>query len=377
MAEEQSPRSLKLIAVLLVGACLAVFTAIIFFIFNNSMANMLERAEDKYLEKQLDAVAGSFAAAKRNAYLMAEDMGNWNAAVLFVKGQNPGFIQDNWPDNSMLQSYRFNLVVIKDLHNADRYVAFHDYLRDKDLPTPQGFTRSLDRLAIEALEQARQPQAPVSDAERYTGGILFFENVPYFVAAAPILSQRESGDPAGTVFFGIRLDNEYFRHLTHYNTVTFTLVKAEGGVDSGNKRGSRKAPETVSATLPLRDIDGDSVLLHMGDNRTIFLEGQSILNRATVLLFFVQLLLAMALYQIFMRVILRPVEQLSRDMKHVASLGDIEGKNYSTSREFEALCSSINDMVRRLNESKVSMDVLLNILNGLDAYLFVCDPHTD
>ncbi len=378
MTENKKLHSLRLLVLLLVGTSLAVFTVILLFIFHTSMPRMLLQAESDYLTRQSEVTAGIFKSASRHTYLMAEDMAIWNETVRFAEGENPGFIRDNWPDGSLLQSYRFNFIVIKDAQDNDLYVEFRDYLHNKPLPVPAGFSRSLNRLADEVLQKYAEPRnTPPPLKKLGREGILFVDGTPYHVAAVPILPLRDSHRPAGTIFLGSVLDNAHFRELTHYTTSTFALRQAEDAGAQTAPSISRESPELVSTTLRLRDIDGNPVLLHMSDTRAIYAEGRSLLARTTLLLVLAMGLFAAALGLIVLRLILRPIERLSRDIGNVAAAGEIDPGKYTSSREFVALCTSINDMLHRISQSKVSMDVLLSILNGMDAYLYVSDPETD
>lgn len=370
-------RSLRLFVFLLVGGSLAVFTIILFSIFQTNMPRMLLQSENRYLTKQLDVVAGLFNSAMRNTYLLAEDTAIWEETVHFAEGTNPDYIKNNWPDTSLLQSFRLNFVVIKDMDGNDLYVEFLDHVKNEKIPVPAGFTDYLNSISREILAKYENAETQAT-AGGVLGkkGILFFEDVPYTIAAMPIIASRESDRPVGTIILGNILNNSFFRELTHYNTSTFELIRFVDDEYSSEAAIRRVSDDIVATDLPLKDIDGNPVLLRMSDNRQIYAEGRRLLNWTTFMLVVSMALFAVVLYQIVIRLILRPIERLSSDIGKIASSGGLETEKYSKSREFVTLCSAINDMLRRLNQSKISTDVLQRILNGMDAYVYVSDPAT-
>ncbi len=88
-------------------------------------------------------------------------------------------------------------------------------------------------------------------------------------------------------------------------------------------------------------------------------------------------LFAGAVYLLVARLVLRPMERLSREIRSAASTGSIAVEARAETSEFGTLRAAINDMLRHLGSSKASLDVLRHIMNGMDAYLYVTDPETD
>ncbi len=373
MPREKRPHSLRLILLTLLCALLASFAAIFFSILHASMPAMLVQSESKYLTKQIEVVSGVFASEKERTLSLADDMAVWGDTVEFVKGNNPDYITTNWPDNSILQVYRCNFVVIKNISGDDVYVEFYDYVKHKPLPVPEGFSDALRGIAEEVLWQHSLPKYAEQPESWGKGGIMFYKGAPYTVAAMPVMTSHDTGAPVGTVILGNILDSDYFRRVTHYDTSVFSLV--QGGGDESSIL--RENDNVVSTTLPLRDVDGNPMTLRMSDARTIYTEGMATLNRTMLTLAGCTILFALILYQIVRRRILLPIERLSKDLESAGSDGGIDADKYSGSREFAALCSSINEMRHGLSQSKISLDVLQSILNGMDAYLYVTDPETD
>ena len=375
---EKKPRSLRLLALVVVGISLAVFTVVLLAIFYTAMPKMLLQSENRYLAKQLDVVNGLLREAMHNTYVMADDIGIREDAVRFAQGEFPDFIRSNWPDISMLQAYNFNFVVIRDLDGKVLHQEFFDYVNRREFPSPKGFVRYLDTISNGVLDMYKSPHNPSLPVEELgKGGIIFYEGVPYFVAAMPIIHSRGTGSPAGTVILGNILNDEYFRNLTHYETLSFELIPSQDADAAHEARIEHETPDMVSITLPLKDIEGNTVLLRLNDSRVIYQEGSSVIVNAAIMLILAMILFGIVVYRIAVRMFLHPLEDLVRDIDNIAPGSLLEVQKYFTSKELAVLSASINDMLQRLNQSGISIAVLQRILNGLDVYLYVTDLETD
>ena len=369
--------SLRLLVLALVGSSLALFTIVLFAVFYTAMPKILLQSETRYLVKQMEVVEGLFDAAMYNTFVMADDIGIWDETVYYVQGENPGYFNKNWPDVSFLRSYSFNFVVIRDLDGTVLYKEFLDYVNNEELPEPEGFVRYLDTISNQVLDMYKLPHDPDGDVRDLgKGGIIFYDNTPYFIAAMPVMFSRGAGSPSGTIILGSTLSNEYFRALTHYESLDFELLPPDASVtpEAGI---NRESSDIVSSTLLRRDIDGNPVLLRMSGTRPIYMEGRDIIDKASLILVAAMLLFGVGLYQTGVRLLIRPMERLSRDIAQIGVSGTVDISKYDRSRELVTLGSAINDMLERLDQSRISISVLQRILNGLDVYLYVTDLEGD
>jgi PAS domain S-box-containing protein len=88
------------------------------------------------------------------------------------------------------------------------------------------------------------------------------------------------------------------------------------------------------------------------------------------------ILLVLVFYGIMVRYFLSPLERLSRDIHKITSGNRLDTKSYSSSNEFQILCTSINNMLEKLNQSSISTNVFKSILNSIGADLYVSDPES-
>ena len=374
---EKRPRSLRRLVFILTGASLTVFSFVLFSIFHTAMPDMLLRAEDMYLDKQHDVVTGLFRIATRNTFVMADDISSGDEITAFVEGKNPGFMKKQWPDMSPLESYRYTFLIIKDADGKDLHIEFFDYESGTLLPVPRNFSSILTPLAKEVMDAHTPSANPGKHPQsRGRGGIIFHNEVPYFLAAMPVTATRAQGKASGAVILGSILDNDYFRNMTQYRTIVFQMLSPRE-VPGTSELLSRTSEDMVTMGVRLATMDGEPCMLLMSAMRAIYAEGKSTLNNATIMLIAVMILFALTFYSIIVRRFLRPVETISRDIASVSAADILIPDKYSACEEFTNLCTSINEMMQRLHQSNISLDVLQRILSGTDIFLYVSDFATD
>ncbi len=367
--------SLRVATRLLAGGSVLLFLAVLFLVFYRTMPAMLLQAESKYLVEQREVVGGLFAEAQADAYAMADDIAIWDDAVRFVSGKYPGFIRANWPDSSLLEAYGYNFIIIRNAEGREMYAEYYDYATNRLLEPIEGLGERLAPLAAEVMGLYAQSPAPGGEVleELGRGGLVFHAGEGYHVACMPVMETHTAADPAGTVTLGNRVDNAYFRNLTKYRSVRFAWDENPG---HGEDALLYVSEEAVLHGLPYTSLEGKPVHLHMTDTRPIYTEGQNEITRTLWIMTVVALLLAAFLFIVLERLLLRPVERLTKD---ISSLGDkpLDASGYAGNREFVTLTASINDMLERLQKSQMSMQTFENILNTVDSFIYVTDPATD
>jgi signal transduction histidine kinase/AmiR/NasT family two-component response regulator len=73
--------------------------------------------------------------------------------------------------------------------------------------------------------------------------------------------------------------------------------------------------------------------------------------------------------------ILRPIENLSRDIHKITSACRLS-VDRGAFLEIQSLSASINNMLDKMTQSSISTNVFRSIFNGIEAFLFVSDPET-
>jgi PAS domain S-box-containing protein len=396
MPQKKGLPSLRITVMLILGVSLILFAAVFIFISRGLVPAILIHAEDEYLSEQIRVIQGLLASAERDMSKMAEDTAVWEDTVRFVRGEYSDFIEDNWPGSSPLQAYEYNYFIIKDLEGRDRYTEGRDFIRDETMDIPPDFLAYLNDHAGAVIQRYRENwNTDTSVKEMGSGGLMIFRGTPLLFSVMPIISSRESGNPAGTMILANILSNEYFQRLSYFSSISFTILDPNGTAAQQYsakipKGGSKKpggvpsdavlhriSSDLVSITLPLIDSYGGRELLCMESPRDIYLQGEAVLGRSILFLICGFMLFILILFFVISYYFMHPVESMSQDIYRISANGRINLKKYASSREFHLLGTSINDMLEKLNQSTISTNVFKSILNGMGAFLFVSDPETD
>lgn len=377
MPNEKKHRSLRLSVLLLLGLLISVFIIVFFSIFHMAISEMLIKSESKYLENQLKTVNSLFDSANENTLLMTGDVAVWEDTVNFVKGGYDDFMTKNWSDVSLLESYKFNFIVFKDLYGNDVHIDFYDYINNIDIPIPEGFSEYINTYSNDVIDKFNSSDSSMKEILTLgKSGIIIYNDIPYYISVMPILNSLESDEVYGTVSMGSMLTDGYFKWLTRFDSLDFSISK-----DTEHRQGvayDRISDSTVSIIMPMEDINGDPVSLSISDDRIIiYTEGQNIKNSVSLMLLIFIALLIFALYFVAVKFILNPIEKLSKDIINIDDTNTKIINKYSNSKEFYELCSSINNMMSRLNDSQIFVDTFRNIFNGMEALLYVSDIDTN
>lgn len=382
MLWDNKQRSLRIYVFLLAGSGLTLLSLFLFFVFTSAVPGILLHSERGYMAKQNALMQGLFATARHNAFRIADDIGVWDETVSFITGDNPDYIKNNWPDESLLKNYRYDFILLKDLSGADCYVETFDYETGNAPPLPKGFSETMRRFSDEVLAlYATSSQSGDIIEEMGKGGIFLYEGIPYLVAVMPIMPNRESNAPVGTVILGSILNDMYFLRLTHDPETAFSITKDTGRDSQPGRMRVRETAESFSTSIALQDISEEPLLFTISNNRAVYKDSRARLDRIAAILFAVMLLLTLILYWTISRFVLRPVERLSQDISGVtafdaSALTFLEESRYAMCKEFAVLCTTINSMLTRLKQNQISMDTLQGILNSMNANIYVCNHET-
>ena len=351
--------SLRMAALLLAGVCLVLFTGIFFFVFNRSMPNMLMNIETEYLQEQTDFLADRFDDVQNSVCTNALDIGTWKESVLFVNGDNPDYIENNWQGTTPLRVFNYNLMIITDTEGVNIFTDFYDYVNDREIPPPPGFTGRLAVFSIRVAAKNQAPQPLNATFEDFgKSGIIFYNGIPYFISVMPIMPGRESGGAVGTIILGIIIDNEYFCSLTKFKEVNFEWEQTSVYLQSESGHVERSDASFAVASVPIVDIYGNPAQLFMSGPRNLYAQGQQQIYFASIIMVCMMLLLVALLYFIIQGLFLRPMEKLKSGIAAIVVSGNkLDLTQISRTYEFEIVGGAINDMVERLNKHLLDMAV--------------------
>ena len=370
MQDKKRPRSLRTVAIWLAAIILLAFMALCLYMLYFAMPNMLRTSENKYLDKQIEVVAGQFQKAQENLTRMASDTAIWDYTARYLRGQNPDFFADTWPDTSPLEAYQFNALVLCDADGRLMHQSYYDTREGRLMAEPGGLADRLAPMAQEVLDT----YAP----EGYAGknGIVLNGEDTWFFSTMPVIAAPGDATPAGTLTFGILLDEEYFRTLTGFSTMRVWWEAPQDNSADSTPTLQFVSSREVTAQLPYQTLYNGTLHLKISEHRSIYTEGQTAILHASVLMIVICLAVTGLLVAVVDRRFVRPAQRLSREIAAIAPDQSLDTEQYGQSREFSSLAVNVNAMLRRLDESNISITTFQSILNELDAYLYVTNPHT-
>lgn len=371
MREGRKARSLRTTVIFIAAIFLLAFMGLCFYVFYYAMPGMLRTSESKYLDKQLEVVAGQFANAQENLTRMTADTAVWDSTARYLRGEYPEYLAENWPDTGPLEAYRFDAIIFRDAEGNIVHAEYYDSQQSQPMQEPGGLARRLAPVSQEVLES----YVPGAQSMGKSGILLNNQDTWYF-STMPVVSDRDDPQPSGTLMFGLLLDEEFFRDLTSFTTMKVWWEAPDDFSEASAPSLEFVSDEEVMAQLPCETIYGGKLYLTISEHRSIYTEGQSSISRTALLMAVICLGLTGLLVVVVDRRFVRPARRLSEEIAAIAPDQVLDTAPYSRSREFSSLADNVNSMLQRLDESNISLTTFQSILNGLDAYLFVTDPKT-
>lgn len=283
-----------------------------------------------------------------------------------MRGEDEDFLQRSRPVLAMLRKTPSGFAVMRDAQGKELLTHFADG-KGKTTTTPEGLDTFLHPLTDSVAELATMDYASASRS-----GITFYGGTPLYLPIWPV--QDADDNVLGTVTLGTVLSEAYFEQQTQFDGYMFTLSR---GNETDNTGVQRVSSDDAEAVLLLTDIDGEPVRLTVHSNREVYQTGRRALVGTVWVLVLIAVVFIAVMYVVTTSGMIRPIERLTSD---IASLpGTTEGlsdQSYMRAAEFQTLTEAINGLVRRLNETNMSLAVFDHILNGMNAYLYVSDPMT-
>ena len=380
MQKKSKPRSMRWIVIWIMGISLLIFIVLLNSLFYQTISRMLLEEEDRSIQEELYMIGEILQITLGNVSSVARDWAFSDEMADYAEGANEGFTDGRLAKKSPLQNHMLNFMVVKDRDGRDVHVQFYDYHKGEEMEVPQGFTDALAPIAEEVIQGY---DASGQDAGRE--GFLYLNGTPYYLCAMPILREGENEKPVGTLYFGNIWDSGYFKRFSPGGSERISLTEGtEADPIDGDSVLHGLDDEAVTVTIPMLDINGVPLLLKVSRERSAYNEGRNRMMPSMVLLVVVQCIFFTALYYIIIRLVLRPIEHLCGAIEKVEEAGAIDIGRNAGNLEFAVLGASINNMLERLRqsdkkaeESDNALEVLKNILNGMDAYLYVSDAETD
>ncbi len=384
--------SLQTMALVSIGLTLLVLLGVLLTVFVYNMTNLVRLNEQENMRERGNTALGILSASAGNVQAITRDWSSWDDTYAFVLGENPAFLTESLTDYPFLL-HNLNFVVIKDLEGQDKYLRFFDFLQKEDLPAPEGFSARLEQIAADALENYQDKAGAEIGDDLGKDGYYFYNGICYYLWCLPVLNSEEDAAPVGTLTFGRIMNEAEIMRISGQDSQKFAILDRslaqarEPGLELEGGEGFiiSKDKEQVRYYKVISDYFGnDSGVIYIEAPRLLFHGGLHMIQLTSGLTIGVMLLFTLMLFFLTSRLLLAPLRRLSKDMKEITPETEhINTEGYHT-RELDTLAGSANEMLSRLRNSRVeleesslSLQMLRNMLNGIDANIHVSDLDTD
>ncbi len=380
-SQSKAPMSAKSFTLNAARIAAALCIALFLMVFYQNMTKMLISAENTHITELGQLVYAAIDGAMGRLHSSTRAWSSWDDTYEFILGRNDGFIEDNLSDETILKLYGVDFVLIKDARGKDIFSGYNIYSAEG---FPSEFSAHIAPIAAHVM--ASQPvsrrgytaEGPYNDT-----GFVVVEGIVYLQCTMPVVHSDESGQAVGTFTFAFRFGDDEMQSLIGLKNTHFYI--SESGDPNISHIGAGVEGDSVITNLAIPNLRSDrQVYLTLTHHRVIFDSGLSLLRLTTVLIIAILAIIIFGFAAVFNRQMLVPLTRINSDLGSISPGRHLDPLSYSPILEFSELSASINSMLDRLDSShkeaersQISISVLENILNGIDAFLYVTDPDTD
>ncbi len=367
-------RSLQISLLLMMGVALFGVAIAILIIFTSNMRQVLTDAEDLHLSEMSETLQGSLSYTSQGIAFATQDWAQRDATREFVLSENTRYLDEKLTDDAFLLSYHANYLFVKDKNGTLLHSTAYDLTNNRATVPPEGLAQALPPVSME----------PGEENNGYCGFFQHHGN-SYLVCTRAITDSKKEKPPVGSLSIAVLIDETYLQELTKMYNSRFSVERIDAQQNGFREQTSIRDAHTILLHIYLQDIENHPLQLVMEHPRAIYDSGISLIIVTTALLFLTLLMILALLFLLIQRNILRKMTRLSDAVSRLGGREEqLDLQPYDQYRELFTLGDSINLMLARLEQNRLQAEqtemfrtTLPNILNGMDAYLYVSDIETD
>lgn len=228
------------------------------------------RMEREAAERDVERVVNALQSEMDNVGASAADWALWDDAYDYMHGADNDFPQENFTD-PVLTQVGLDLVLLVGPDGAVRDARW----RDGEAVSAQGSPPDAVTRSFLAHQSLRPPVGGGT-------GIVDAPDGRYLAASRPITRADGSGDSAGVMILGLRLDRRLEARLTRRLRQSFTIETREEPLASAGEPVAVVIGEdgrTLLATAPLFDPEGaPTTTVRLVQPRTLYLQGERLMD---------------------------------------------------------------------------------------------------
>lgn len=291
------------------------------------------------------------------------DWSVWDDAYLYVSNRNKEFEKSNLADNT-LTNLQLHLFVFLD--------AAHEVVFGR-MVDPEGKTADLPPSVLAHL-QSHPGLYAFQDETHHIEGLLLLDGQPLLLSAQPIVKSNGSGPIGGAIIVGRMLDQAAIDKLAQLLNLSIQIIPVGGALppEAAEAASSLRGPEDFAITVTSKELLTGHVVLND-------LYGEQCLHaavriprdvrkqaEATMISFLATMLigglgLTLITYLAMNRSVVQPIIGLHKKIHAIGESGNlslrvaVDGQD-----EIASLAAEVNQMLGHIEESKTSMQRLLD-----------------
>jgi diguanylate cyclase (GGDEF)-like protein/PAS domain S-box-containing protein len=353
-------RKIMLIMVVVLIVALSISNLMVYFFARNFVA-----AQEKIqMDELIDNVQGHVE-SRLDSYLgVVSDWGHWDEPYDYLKGDNPGFVEENI-NKSTFENLNIDFVVIIDQASQQvRDKVYYDNGSKEFIPFPYSHTVVIENIAFSG-----------KDIDEKTF-LVKFDKYYYYLAISAITDTDESASPTGYMIFGKEIDGEQLGLLgLETNTMIRLLSSDQLGSqvlsDLGRKQASGSPmyislPDAdksiMSNYLLYQDSDRvmPPVILLIEKNRNFYYDSLSRFSLLTLAISAMVLFSSLLIYYLLIRYITNPLEKVTNEVANLPlSTQDLSGGLAKITNigndEIGELSKTINLMIEKNHKAQLEL----------------------
>ena len=391
-------RSLRSVLSWIIIAAFLLCEVLFIGIFYINMTSLLTQAEKQHLQELSGVLKGALSAQLGNLHENTRAWSSWDTVYDFVLEQNESFIEEELDNGAMLPLYGADYVVIKDLNGNDLLAMPSNFIMNEYLQShrkapanwaqalPPGLTAQITPIAESVLAGQNISEADFSENGPYCDvGFISLAGDSYMLSVMPVVHTDESGPAVGTFTFLSHFSNEEITALTNMGTSLFAVEEISSENHAQETSITINPNDDITFHTRINNLRSDRhTMLSVKHHRLIYSSGMNLVWGTVTIISLVMILLFGNLFFIIDKRLLRTIGMLVTDVAHVHGSDQLDTEKYATSTETQSLSIAMVEMLQRVeeiarieNDANEARRILENILNSMDAYLYVSDPVTN
>ncbi|MBX3061862.1 MAG: HAMP domain-containing protein [Anaerolineae bacterium] len=351
--------SIRLKVVVALASAFAVLFVIIYTISRIAILGSFSNLEQQEVDKNIERAVNSLRDERTSLSNWASDYGYWDDAYNYLQGKDDNFIESTFPDPAIaLATLHVNFIVITDTQGNVKFSAAVNLETEETIPLPPEIIAHIGKV----ISSGRVGGA---DLTGQADGLLRISNNLVMMSSRSVLTSTRSGPAAGTLTFGVFIDDAKIRAMGDSLKVTMSLSPYDQSLlpQGVALSSSTSGISTESWVLPLDEttVLGNAVLVDYFNQpvgiltvqlpRIVYSEGLKTINVITIILFVTGVLLALVVYLVVDQVVIDRIARLSRHVNKIqtdASSGRALRVKVTSNDEISHLGRNINQMLQRI-----------------------------